>query len=94
MSCCSSGSCGDKGACGCPVTMVACILVLVGALNWGLVGLGGFLAMDLNVVKMLLGTWPQVEWAVYVLVGLAAVFKVVKCCSKKCCSGGSCDAKK
>lgn len=74
--------------------MVAVVLVLVGALNWGLVGLGGFLAMDLNLVHMLLGTWPQVEWVVYILVGLAAVFKLVKCCGKKCCKGGNCDMKK
>jgi uncharacterized protein len=49
------------------------ILVIVGALNWGLVGLGGFMGGDWNVVHMILGAWPQVEWVVYVLVGLGAI---------------------
>ncbi|TSC79334.1 MAG: hypothetical protein G01um101425_614 [Candidatus Peregrinibacteria bacterium Gr01-1014_25] len=79
MSCCSSGSCH----CGDPMMKAACLLVLVGAINWGLVGLGGFLGMNLNVVNLLLGTWPQVEWIVYILVGLAGAFKVLKCC-KSC----------
>ena len=60
-----------------PVGTVGTILVIVGALNWGLIGLGGFLAKDLNVVNMLLGAWPMVEWVVYVLVGLAGVWMVL-----------------
>lgn len=68
-----------KGMCG--VCSAAAILVLIGALNWGLVGLGGFIGMDLNVVNLLLGTWPQVEWVVYILVGLAAVYEIFNKCS-------------
>jgi len=49
------------------------ILVIVGALNWGLVGIGGFLGGNWNVVNLILGGWPQVEWIVYILVGLSAV---------------------
>lgn len=60
---------------------------MVGALNWGLVGLGGFLGSNLNVVNLLLGAWPQVEWLVYVLVGLSAIYKLAM--HGKCC-GGSC----
>ncbi len=56
--------------------MVTFVLVLVGALNWGLVGLGGFMGGDWNLVNMLLGSWPMVEWLVYVLVGLSAVYEV------------------
>lgn len=56
---------------------VAWLLVVVGALNWGLVGLGGFLGGDWNVVHMVLGAWPQVEWLVYVLVGLSGLYLVV-----------------
>jgi uncharacterized membrane protein YuzA (DUF378 family) len=57
--------------------MTALVLVLIGALNWGLVGLGGFLGMNLNVVNLLLGAWPEVEWGVYVLVGVAAIAKII-----------------
>lgn len=49
------------------------ILVIIGGLNWGLVGIGGFMGANWNVVHMLLGAWPAVEWIVYVLVGLSAI---------------------
>lgn len=70
----------------CTVCKIACLLVVIGALNWGLVGLGGFMGAEWNVVHMLLGTWPQVEWVVYILVGVAGVLKIFssKCpCAKK-----------
>ena len=57
--------------------MVSWILIVVGALNWGLVGLGGFLGGNWNVVNLILGSWPAVEELVYVLVGLSAVYEVV-----------------
>lgn len=47
----------------------AFLLVVVGALNWGLVGL-----FDLNLVTWLLGSWPMVEKVVYVLVGLSGLW--------------------
>ncbi len=73
----------------CSLGMVACLLVTVGALNWGLVGLGWLAGgADWNVVHMLLGKWMQVEAVVYVLVGLAGVYKVVMC--SKCKAGGNC----
>jgi|ETNmetMinimDraft_11_1059920.scaffolds.fasta_scaffold278578_2 uncharacterized membrane protein YuzA (DUF378 family) len=53
-------------------------LILIGALNWGLVGVGDFMGQDLNVVNLVLGGMPQVESLVYVLVGLSAVMKLVK----------------
>ncbi len=62
----------------CGLCKLACLLVVVGAINWGLVGLGGFLGGDWNVVHAVLGTWPSVEWAVYVLVGLAGVMTIFK----------------
>lgn len=56
------------------VELVATLLVVVGAVNWGLVGLGGFMGQDLNVVQMLLGSMPQLEWAVYILVGVSGLW--------------------
>ncbi len=78
-----------------PLGMVACVLVTVGALNWGLVGLGWLVGggADWNVVHKLVGSWMQVEAIVYILVGLAGVYKVASC-SKGCGSGGCCDSKK
>ena len=57
--------------------MVAFLLVIVGAINWGIVGIGGFANFDGNVVKMLLGSFPMVEWLVYILVGLSALWLLV-----------------
>ena len=56
---------------------ISWILVIVGAINWGLVGLGGFFGGDWNVVHMLLGFMPQIEWIVYVLVGVSGVMALM-----------------
>jgi uncharacterized membrane protein YuzA (DUF378 family) len=69
---------------------ISWILIIVGGLNWGLVGLGGFLGGNWNVVNMILGSWPAVEWLVYVLVGASAVYEIAthKANCRQCGSGG------
>lgn len=58
--------------------MVAWILVIIGGLNWLLVGLGDFLGSNWDVVYWVFGTWSmQVQWIVYILIGLAAVYELV-----------------
>lgn len=52
-------------------------LLLIGGLNWGLVGLGMLFKGNWNVVNLLLGRWPVVEAIVYLLVGLMAVKVIV-----------------
>ena len=52
--------------------MVAFLLTVVGAVNWGLVGL-----LEFNLVNTLVGSWPTVEKLVYVLVGVSAVYVLV-----------------
>jgi uncharacterized membrane protein YuzA (DUF378 family) len=51
------------------------VLVIIGGVNWGLVGLGMlFSGADWNVVHMLLGpVSSMLEAVVYVLVGLSAL---------------------
>ena len=59
---------------------IAWILVIVGAINWGLVGLGWLVGpnADWNVVHMLLGSLgSQVEAIVYVLVGLSGAWMLI-----------------
>ncbi|MFZ2555243.1 MAG: DUF378 domain-containing protein [Minisyncoccia bacterium] len=56
--------------------MVTFILLIVGGVNWGLIGLGGFMGGNWNLVNIILGSWPALEWLVYVLVGLSAVYEV------------------
>jgi len=53
------------------LNLIAIILVIIGAINWGLVGL-----MGLDLVDMLVGSMPMVAQAVYVLVGLAGVYTI------------------
>ncbi|MBU6321351.1 MAG: DUF378 domain-containing protein [Patescibacteria group bacterium] len=70
--------------------VISFILVVIGGLNWGLVGLGGFAGANWNVVHMILGSWPALEWIVYVLVGLGALvllFTHKKDCRQ--CSAGA-----
>lgn len=66
---------------GCGTCKTAVILLIIGGLNWGLIGIGGFIGRDLNVVNMLLGAAPAVEWIVYILVGLAALYKLFARCT-------------
>lgn len=57
---------------------VATLLLIVGALNWGLVGLGWLVGnADWNVVHIVLGQWMQLEAIVYVLVGAAGVMALL-----------------
>lgn len=53
-------------------------LLVIGALNWGLVGL-----INLNVVELILGSWPVIVRVVYILVGLSGVYYLVNMPSGK-----------
>lgn len=50
---------------------LALVLVIVGGLNWGLVG-----AFEFNLVDTLFGDMSALSRIVYVLVGLSAVYLV------------------
>ncbi|OGI73621.1 DUF378 domain-containing protein [Candidatus Nomurabacteria bacterium RIFCSPHIGHO2_02_FULL_41_18] len=54
------------------VDWVALVLVIVGGVNWGLVGLAGF-----DLVATLFGGMSGLSQLVYVLVGLGAVYLAV-----------------
>jgi len=58
------------------IDWISLALVVVGALNWGLIGVGYFIDANWNLVDMLLGSVPLVENLVYVLVGLAALYEI------------------
>jgi len=69
---------------------ISFILLVIGGLNWGLVGLGDWFGGNWNVVNLLLGSWSGVEALVYVLVGVSAVvllFTHKRDC--KCCDSSS-----
>jgi len=64
--------------------LIAFIIVLIGGLNWGLVGLSYFSNSDWNLVALILGNGTAAN-VVYIVVGVAALYKIVKMCVKKSC---------
>ena len=50
---------------------VALVLLIIGGLNWGLVGLFGF-----DLVAAIFGPMTAISRIVYVLVGLAALYAI------------------
>ena len=52
--------------------LVVAILLVIGGLNWGMVGL-----LDFDLVSYLFSGYPVVQNTVYILVGLSAVYQVV-----------------
>lgn len=55
------------------IDVIAAVLVVVGALNWGLVGVAGF-----NFVAALLGHGSILSSIVYSLVGLAGLYQALQ----------------
>jgi len=53
------------------VDIIALVLLIVGGLNWGILGLTGG---GTNVVGMILGAWPMLAYLIYILVGLSALY--------------------
>jgi len=67
----------------CKLHKISWILLLVGGLNWGLVGL-----VNVDLVDMVFGSWPLVARIVYILVGLSAVMMLFKKKCKACHADG------
>ena len=55
---------------------VSLVLVIVGALNWGLVGIGNFINTNLNLVTLIFGSIPALEALIYLVVGLAGLYEL------------------
>ncbi len=93
---CKEGICSGMCKKGhCTPAVVGKILVIVGGVNWGLVGLGMLLGSmsSWNLVGMIFGSMPVVEAIVYLLVGISAVMMIFGCKCGKCkemCKDGTC----
>jgi uncharacterized membrane protein YuzA (DUF378 family) len=77
-------SCNCKGKCG--IAKIAWVLVLVGGINWGLVGVGMLMGSDLNAVGLILGSGTLAA-VVYLLVGISTLVSIFGCPCKKCKDG-------
>jgi uncharacterized membrane protein YuzA (DUF378 family) len=67
-----------------PLDILAVVLLIIGALNWGLMGFFGF-----NLVSTLFGTLTGLARLVYALVGLAAIYGIVQWGRMQCRLCGS-----
>lgn len=79
------GNCKD-GKCGalCITALIAKILVIVGGINWGLIGVSMlFGGSNWNLVSLLLGS-GIVASIVYLLVGISAIMMIFGCKCGKC----------
>ena len=67
------------------IKKIAMILVLIGALNWGLVGVGLFFGSNYDLVDYIAYTLgiDMLAMVVYVLVGLSGIYLLL--CSKAMC---------
>ncbi len=61
-----------------PLDLIALILVIIGGLNWGLVGL-----LNMDLVETLFGADSMLTVIVYDLVGLAALYTIYYAFVKK-----------
>lgn len=76
--------CGKYGILG----KIAFAFIIIGALNWGLFGIFGF-----DLVAAIFGSMSVVARIVYILVGVAAVYKLAVSfckCKAGCCKDGKC----
>jgi hypothetical protein len=71
------------------ISTIARILVIIGGINWGLIGLGELLGKNWNVINAILGSMPVLETIIYILVGISAVIMIFWCRCKKCVQGSA-----
>jgi hypothetical protein len=65
------------------LSIISAVLLLIGGLNWGLVGL-----FEFNLVDVIFGHASVISRAIYVLVGVSALYRIFLCSS--CCKPSSC----
>ena len=60
------------------IDWAAIAIVVIGALNWGFVGMAHFLtdAANWNIVNQLFGGTEALEFGIYLIVGLAALWTI------------------
>ena len=54
------------------INLITLVLVIVGGLNWGLVGL-----LNFNLVAAIFGEMSMLSRIVYILVGLSALWQII-----------------
>lgn len=65
------------------VNVIALILIIIGGLNWGLVGF-----FDYNLVDAIFGDESAASRVVYAVVGVAALYKLIVAVSVRAAGAG------
>jgi len=60
------------------IDWIAMILLIIGGLNWGLVGIGVG-----DVIDMIFGSVAWIATIIYILVGLSAIYMIYSAATKK-----------
>lgn len=60
------------------MTMIAGWLVVIGGLNWGLIGL-----LNINLVEMIFGSGTLLSRVIYISIGVSAVYVAMMMARKK-----------
>lgn len=71
---------------GCTSSTIGYYLVVIGAINWGLVGLGDLFGANWNLVYLVFGRMMWAEALVYLAIGVAGVVTLVGCRCHTCAS--------
>lgn len=66
------------------VSWIATLLIVIGAINWGFVGVFGW-----NLVEEVFGSWAAVERIVYFLVGISGLWGISLLTPKKAGANGA-----
>lgn len=53
---------------------ISFVITVLGSIQWGLIGLGGFIGKNINIVSFLSRGNSVFEYVVYLVVGISALF--------------------
>ncbi len=65
-----------------PLDKISFILVMIGALNWGLIGL-----TNIDLVEVIFGNIPLIQRIIYIIIGAAAIDIIVLLLKNRFASG-------
>jgi uncharacterized membrane protein YuzA (DUF378 family) len=52
---------------------VSFLISILGALQWGIIGIGGFLGKNLNLISFLSRGNSTIEYSIYIVIGIFAL---------------------
>lgn len=52
------------------------VITCLGAIAWGLIGIGGFMGKNINVVSFISRGYSVLEYSIYLIIGISAVVHI------------------